>query len=249
MGWASRDDGLLTPGSRWGSDHLLPVARARIPLLGDRQTVDKQNLKPPAGAVMVVLGAKFDGDVHTVGGRIAAEIHRACLDCGIAKNDALVSVSYHDRFARSPLVLKLLIDTVSSTAKLLGVSGNDALDVSIETTPDKPSSYARGQLHSDLQHDAELTALASSYGDRRNLYVKLLVGQPPHKRSLSLRLASGAVIKVDFDQGFGWFNYRGHDRSYEQGQSSTSGALVLDSLAGKVERRHGHDSQMVVWRQ
>lgn len=248
MGWASRDRGLLSPGAEWGARHSFPVARASMSLTGQRKPIDRGLLRPPVGAVMVVLDTKFDCDVQVVSGRIAAEIHRAGRDCGIVQGDSLVSVTYQDRYARSPLILKLLIDTIASTAKLLGVAGEDALNVSVVTAPDKPSSYARSQLNSDLEDDAELEGLAASYGDRRNLEVKVKIGQPPHKRSLSLNYTSGASINVDLDQGFGWLHFGGKDRLYEQGQPSNSGAIVLDRLVGKVERRHGHDSQMVVWR-
>ncbi|WAP70921.1 hypothetical protein [Jiella pelagia] len=182
----------------------------------EARPIDRESFMPASDAVVVKLGKEFEGAAKVLGDRLAAAIQGAIRKCGISEDDGLSRVTYHDRFTRSPLVLKLLIDTIASLAKFCGVQGDDSLGVDIMTAPDKGSLSPRHEIISDIEKDEDLAALAACYGDRRDLDVKLLVGQPAHKCSLRLNLKSEKHVIVDLDQGFGWMHYRGDDRSYDQ---------------------------------
>ncbi|PAQ12106.1 DEAD/DEAH box helicase [Mesorhizobium temperatum] len=241
-GWASRDHAVGLAGPDWGASHNLPIAHAPLAFQPTIKTVDPECLAPASGAAVVVLDQAFDGAIGVLGEKMAKAIRKAAADCGIATRERPVEVIYRDRFARSPIVLRLLLDTVSALAD------GETISVSIETAPDKGSGFSRRHVASDIADDDLLNAFAGAYGDRRNLDVSLAVGQPPHKRSLTLAYESGKRLIVDLDQGFGWQMYDGHDRSFEASAVPHAAAGRVANLAGKLHRRHDHDSQMVVWR-
>lgn len=242
-GWASRDDLISLVGGDWGANHSLPVARAPLDFEPRLSAIAPDRLAPTRGAAVVILDRTFDGAIGTFGEKMAKAIRKAAIDCGVQLKDLPIEVTYRDRFARSPLVLRLLIDAVSALV------GGETTPLAIETAPDKDSGFSRHQVVSDIADDDVLNAFVGAYGDQRNLDVRLVVGQPPHKRSLVLSYASGKKLIVDLDQGFGWLAYDGPDRSFDAGAAPYAAASRIANLAGRLRRRHDHDSQMVVWRQ
>ncbi|MBO9198227.1 DEAD/DEAH box helicase [Rhizobium sp. 16-449-1b] len=238
--WASRDQSILDAGSGWGANHTAPIAHASVDIPTDSRDVSHDDLKPKAGAAVVVLDAKLDGAAEGFGAAMAARMRRAMADIGIDSADQVVAAKYQDRYARSPIVLKLLVDTVAS----LNVDGDLAL--SIVTSSDR-GGYSRTHVASDVQSDDTLLGLARDYGTKRGVATTMAVGQLAHKRSLSLRLRSGSTVNVDLDQGFGWLEYVGGDKMFDPGASTLSNADWLQRLRGRVQRRHAHDSQMVLW--
>lgn len=241
-GWSSRDNLISQASADWGATHSLPVARASLALDPQVSVVGSDRLAPRSGASVVILDRTFDGALAAFGEKMAKAIWKAATDCGVQTSDPLAEITYRDRFARSPIVLRLLIDTIAALTK-----GNNA-PLSIDTAPDKRSDFSRLQVSSDIEGDNTLKALATGLGARRSIKVALSVGQPPHKRSLSLEYASGKRLIVDLDQGFGWLVYDGSDRSFDPGSSPSAMTARIANLAGNVRRRHSHDSQMVVWR-
>ena len=137
--------------------------------------------------------------------------------------------------------MKLLIDTVAS------LNFNGALSLSIVTAADR-GGYSRTHIASDIISDVTLSSLARDYGAQKGLVASLSVDQLAHKRSLSLQMQSGATLIVDLDQGFGWLEYVGKDKFFDPHGSNQGNVDWLKRLIGRVQRRHAHDSQMVVWR-
>lgn len=241
-GWASRDPSVLVAGFGWGANHSAPIAYAPLTIAPVHQEVLHESLKPKAGATVIILDSKLDGPVAGFGAAMAAEMRKALVDCGIGKEDSVIEAKYQDRYARSPIVLKLLIDTVYA------LNSAGAPSLSIHTAPDRPGGYSRTHIGSDIVSDVTLSSLARDYGIQKGLTASLLVGQLAHKRSLSLRMASGTTLIVDLDQGFGWLEYVGGDRFFDANGSTQGNAEWLRKLMGRVQRRHAHDSQMVLWR-
>jgi len=240
-GWGSRDVSVMNIAADWGANHALPIARAQVQLTPDLKLVDHSELKPAAGAAVVVLDVRFDGAIKDFGKRMGKAIRDAASQCGVPVSVPVKQVMYHDRYARSPIVLKLLADTVSS------LSSSTKTPLSIMTAADRAGGFSRHNLTSDIEDDSALWAFAQSYGSCCNLDIDLVVGQPLHKRSLSIHFDSGRDIVVDLDQGFGWLVYEGPDKFFNPDDLSDHSARKVSELSGKVRRRHG-DSQMVVWR-
>lgn len=239
--WGSRDETILRVAVNWGASHVLPLAHAPMTMQPILTVVDHERLKPAAGATVIRLDSKLDGSVQDFGRKMAEAIQGAVTNCGVHSDDVIKSVVYRDRYARSPLVLKLLADTVSHLSKEMRIILN------VQTSPDRAGAFSRNNIDSDVQDDSELWGLATSYGEVKKVDIDLSVGQPPHKRSLVISYASGVEITVDFDQGFGWLKYEGSDRFFDPNRLSDDNARRLLALSGRVRGRHG-DSQMVVWR-
>ncbi|TBB97199.1 DEAD/DEAH box helicase [Rhizobium ruizarguesonis] len=240
--WASRDPSILLASSDWGANHSTPVAHGPLQLSPVYHHVSSTELKPKPGAVVIALDAKLEGQVAEFGKSMAAKIRKALHEMGIGATDHVITASYEDRFARSPIVLKLLIDTVAS------LNSQNMPTLSITTAHDKDSGYSRTHVGSDVRSDRSLVALASNYASTKKTEAKMYIDQPPHKRSLVLKMQSGCSIVVDLDQGFGWLDYVGSDRSLDLDAPLADIAARMANLRGQVKRRHGRDSQMVLWR-
>lgn len=242
QGWASRDRAVLDVGPEWGSAHVRPLARGPVVQIPPVSPLAESRLVPPSHAAVVVLGAKLDGPISQFGARMSAEIRAAARRCGIPAKDGLVTASYQDRYARSPLVLRLLVDTIAALAD------GQPVTLEVETAPDRASGYARAQVGSDIADDTDLARMAESYGEQAGVSVQLRAAEPAHKRSLRLAFRSGGEVIADLDQGFGWLRYDGRDGLIGTGQDCQEATRRLASLSGKLSRRHGHDSQMVIWK-
>jgi hypothetical protein len=240
-GWASRDPSVLVAGPDWGANHAAPIAYAPLTLVPSYREILIEELKPKAGAAVVILDAKLDGPVAGFGASMAAQMRNAMAECGVGTKDLVIEAKYQDRYARSPIVLKLLVDTVAS------LNSAGAPSLSIVTAPDR-GGYSRTHIASDITSDVTLSALARDYGAQKGFMASLSIGQLAHKRSLSLRMQSGATLIVDLDQGFGWLEYLGGDKFFDPNGSTLGSAEWLQRLNGRVQRRHAHDSQMVLWR-
>ncbi|CCF21881.1 conserved protein of unknown function [Pseudorhizobium banfieldiae] len=239
-GWASRDETVLMAGPGWGATHAAPIAHAPVVLSPKYREISLQELKPRSGAAVVVLGSGLEGPIADFGASMARKIRDAMVKCGVATADLVIRANYQDRYARSPLVLKLLVDTVAS------LNSTGAPSLSILTAPDR-SGYSRTHIASDIISDVVLADLARNYAANKGFEAELSVGQLPHKRSLSLHMQSGTTMIVDLDQGFGWLEYNGRERFFDANGSTQRNTEWLRKLMGQVKRRNAYDSQMVLW--
>jgi len=167
--WASRDESILNVGVNWGEDQQYPVAQAPLRLNPSFTEIERDRLKPAAGAVVTALGYKLEGPIQYFGMVMASTIRKAAAECGVIANDLITRIEYSDRYARSPLVLKLLIDTV---AKLNTAA---PITLSIQTAPDRGGNSYRPNVYSDIEADETLVAIGRAYGQRLKLNVSLSV--------------------------------------------------------------------------
>lgn len=243
VGWACRDRAFLAPGPDWALDLTHAIARAPFihePML---KAIGTGDLTPPLASHVEVLGEQIDGSLSGFGQRLAKTMRQAVEATGIAASDQLVKAEYADRFMRAPLNLRLLIDTIS------GLASGKNVALTILTAPDKRPAFSRNRVFSDVADDNLLAGYARAYGAIANLTVDLKIGQPAHKRSLVTYFHSGERRIIDLDQGFGWLELREADTRFDTTKDPDGVAQLLLSLTGELARRHGHDSQMVCWRE
>ena len=233
--WASRDGSLLRPDADWGAVHEHPVARGEDDWSPSIAYVEKDELKPPVGAKVVRLNGNVCGPISTFGKKMAASTHAAMSEVA-APSPTIEKAVYRDRYARAPLVLRLLIDTLATLAP--------SCPLQIETGPDR-GGYSRFLLWSDIEDDEALRAFAKAYGAKHSLAVDLEVGSPPHKRTLELTSSSGEILYIDLDQGFGWVTYHGRDKQFDPNAALQVQVQRVVEATGNVLPRHG-PSQMVV---
>ena len=238
QGWACRDASLLKPSSKWGDEHQAPIVRAGIDLSAlSWSAVDKDRLAPRKGAEVVKLDNRLEVSIESFAAKMAKLIASAIGKPRAALNTAV----YRDRYARSPLVLRLLIDTVSELA------GDQRVTLLIETAPDRKNpNLLRQRIWSDVEDDQKLGKLAETYGETVGLAVSVSVCRPPHKRSLTLIFSDGSRFVIDLDQGFGWLRYKGNDNGFNPTDDVKEQARKLSYCDGRLASRDEHDSQMVV---
>ena len=238
--WASRDGSLLLPSPSWGDDHKAPIVRAGIDLpTTSWSTVEKDRLTPRKGAEVVKLDGRVEGSIDG----FAAKMKKLIIDAvgKLPAKGLLSEAIYRDRYARSPLVLRLLIDTVAE------LSGDHRSALTIETAQDRKSPvHMRRRIWSDVEDDDRLAQLVRSYGETVDVSATVKVGQPPHKRSLELAYTDGPRIIIDLDQGFGWLTYKGNDNSFDPDADPKEQARKLGYCDGRVANRDAYDSQMVI---
>ncbi|MCB1512036.1 MAG: DUF1998 domain-containing protein, partial [Hyphomicrobiaceae bacterium] len=241
--WASRDPSLADASPEWGGIHVAPVVRGEPKVdLTAVTVVDHERLTPKPGAQVIPLGASIDGAIDEFGGRVADAIFRTIKKITNRREGDLIAATYRDRYARSPLVLRLLMDTIEALTKRTKVR------LKIETAHDRKNSrYSRQLIWSDVEADEALAALVAAYGERKGIDASIEIGHPPHKRTLSLIYSDNTVVQVDLDQGFGWLVYKGGDNGFDPREAPEIQAKRLDLADGKVVRRDEYDSQMVVW--
>lgn len=240
--WAARDRSMLQPDTFWGADRQYPIAFGTPPDLQEPRPIADDALKPSPDAVVTKLGSELQGTIGAFGPAMASLIRADMTTLGLPAEEPVLAAHYEDCYARSPIVLRLLLDTIAR------LNSGNAPELTIQT---RAAGFDRGgyrdQVWHDLVDDRALAVLAREYGRSCNVTTSLTIGAPPHKRSLVLEMAARR-IRVDLDQGFGWLQYRGRDSQFDQDDSHENQVRALLDKSGRVEMRR-HASQMVVHEQ
>jgi hypothetical protein len=211
--FASRDDGVCASSASWGQPFEAPIVRFEGPASWRGALVSIDRLREPAGAALRHIASDLDGSITRFGERAAAVIRTLLGTAGIADGDALTTMSYEDRYLRSPVALRLCLDTLAS----LVTDGAPAVPLTIRTFALEPTARPRQWLDSDWQQEDDRSAVAAAYAKFRGLKLEWRLGHPAHGRRLMLTFASGRTAEVFFDQGFGaWRNDRGSNFDFSR---------------------------------
>lgn len=240
--WATRDARALVPDD-WGEGDT-PVVVAALPSLPtpDDAAVDKDALVPDPGAQVIEIGGtdtSMNAAIADFGERLGARIQGKLSAAGHNRDAVWQEAVYSDRYMRSPLVLRLLLDTL---AALMGHSGQVRIATSVV-----PSQYGipRAPFH-DVGNAEEMRGLAAAYGAGLGLTVTLENRHPHdlgHARRLDLSGEDGTRAGALFDQGFGWLDYdperRARIRLDWRGDDAAR-AASLGAINGRLKARASH---------
>ncbi|MBR0694306.1 hypothetical protein [Bradyrhizobium lablabi] len=75
--------------------------------------IDLDTLLPSPEAQLVQIGSELDCDLVSFGARASKIIIQLLTSCGSWPRSGIVQASYQDSYVSSPLVARLLIDTMS----------------------------------------------------------------------------------------------------------------------------------------
>src|SRR5690606_2692392 len=106
-----------------------------------------------------------DGDMATFGTRAADVILRLLVDCGTTLVGRTISATYRDPFVSSPLVARLMLDTVG---QLIGRSGAAKGKLVVETRMPQ-GDMSRGnpwQIGHDWRHATDQQLVIELLGKR-----------------------------------------------------------------------------------
>jgi hypothetical protein len=207
--FASRDEGACAGDQNWGEPETAPIVRfeARTPSWsGKRVSLDR--LRESPGAALCNITDQLDGSISSFGDRASTAICGLLQQVGIAPDDRVAAMIYEDRYLKSPLSLRLCLDTLG---RLRGPgAGADLVRLTVRTFALDPSARAGQFLDGDWRKEDDRSVVAAALAKSRGLALDWRLGHPPHGRRLELQFASGAAAEVLLDQGFGaWRGDRG----------------------------------------
>lgn len=199
--WATRGVGATTPSASWGHPDVHPIAVGGATVSADSQSVGLERLVPPKGAQYREITDELDGRVQEFGGAAASVLSDLLRRRGVPVGVKLRAVTYQDPYVTSPLVARLLVDTLQCISK-----SQDKVTVVIETTA-AGSRYRDTGNPFDISHDWRDQRVqkdtVEAYASLRGLDLKLLHRSVPHGRFLRLTFTDGTVRQIVLDQGFG----------------------------------------------
>jgi hypothetical protein len=235
--WASREAHPSLPGPAWGQPVEHPVARGRTSIVGQFAPIDLATFLPPPGAQLIEIGAELDGDLATFGARAARLIVGLLVKCGGWPKAPIVEASYRDAYVCSPLVARLLIDTMKQMFLRSDATGAALI---VETRPPHVSDV-RGQpwqIGHDWRDPEDQKAVMELLGNLAGIRLTVRYAEVPHGRYLDIRFADNSTCTVVLDQGFGaWAPPRNVSVRYDFGADVTAQAKRLASINVVLERR------------
>lgn len=235
--WVSCETAARVAGSSWGQPDLLPLARGQTSAPTTTEPVDLDFMLPRSGAAYRAIAQEFDADLATFGARAGELIYQLVAECGVSLAGKRVTGLYQDPFVTSPLVARLLLDTVVHLQKK---SGGTPWPLIVETRPPRYDAARSGpwQVVHDWNDEQDQRAVIEALGRLRSMDVSLRHAEVPHGRYLRLDFSDGALVTIVLDQGFGaWAPKRGLTIKHDFGAVPADQAKRLATLNVVLERR------------
>lgn len=198
--WVSRDAGAARAGPAWGEGHLAPIVRIAAPPPRLTPAIDPASLLPASGTRYLEIGDGLNGPLAAFGTRLAALLLPSIKAAG--GTGRLARIAYNDRYLQSPLVARLLAETLAALRDALG-DPDAALPVRIVTNPLRPNERQPFAPDHDWQFAQDRDAVLLGLVDAAGMGAELMDGGADHGRVLTLTFAGGNTVRLVLDQGFG----------------------------------------------
>jgi DEAD/DEAH box helicase domain-containing protein len=214
--WAVRSLEAAIPGEQWGKTDLCVFERTGELQVRSGKQLSLADIRPPAPE------PERGGDYHYIGitGQLRVPVDqfgRHFWNLAFAKipalrrrleSQALTCIEYTDRYLKTPLTVRLLLETFAYLRKEFPTSFSDATEVRVNTCATDPDArgYPR-EFHHDWRDPADrrqtITVAATTLGlavdfhelDRRRL---------PHHRGYTLSFSESGDWRMRLDEGFGF---------------------------------------------
>lgn len=243
--WAVSDASMLVPGEDWGkpandayslrvdADQTLPSAAGDVvALAGLRSAL-------PGTFVAVTVGTQLNGPVSSFGARLLGQIRaQAPLLMNQLNGGAVLrAVQYSDRYLRSPLSVRLLVETLRQLASYPG-GLNKNTTVTVRSTHDDHGGSYQGLTGNwptkELQRQVtELALVDVAHG---SIQVEIaLKNSLPHHRFLRLDWSDGRHAEIRLDQGLSGMQTAGRAAPFDTGRSPARQAKDLLGLSVNLE--------------
>lgn len=199
--------------------------------------VDLDSLLPVPSAQLIQIGSELDCDLATFGARASKIIIELLTKCGSWPKAGIGRLVYRDPYVTSPLIARLLIDTIM---QIVSKSGSIKANLIIETRPPR-SNGLRGepwQVWHDWRAADDQKTVIELFGKQRGLHVSLLQSDVPHGRYLNFEFANGAAATLVLDQGFGaWAPPRQANVRYDFSADAALQIRQLTTMSAILQRR------------
>lgn len=244
--WASRDAAVALPGQSWGRPETSPIARGPSCLTMTTSPIDLDSLLPPPGAEFLEIGTEFDVSLSKFGETVAKRLVEALKKCGAWPRGGIAALSYRDPYVTSPLVSRLLIDTV---AHIVSRSASPDASIAIHTLQPRinQKGFGPSKLWEDWENAQDQKAVVEQLGQQKGLALSLTHGEVPHGRFMDITFKDGSNAMIVLDQGFGaWGIPRGRMVRYDFAPAPQAQARWLASFDIALQRRGAGRSYIVV---
>ena len=200
------------------------------------QSLDTSSWQSDTQAARIVeVTAELDGPVNTLSKRLATLIDTKMPELAqLLATDQAVTISYSDRYLKSPWSLMLFTGFV----KLF--EGAELKTISVETL-----SVGGGQPSSSMSHDWQRAEdqkaimaewLAEQLGIEPQISLERNSRDILHGRSLSVTWRSGRVSQILLDQGMGYWRPRMPYRDELDFDFQASASRQLEDIGEKYSR-------------
>lgn len=197
------------PGADWLQGHadVVWATSKLMPAISGNSIDCSDWSQPPQGARIVEVTSQLDGPVNTLKKRIAALIDDQMPElASLLANDQAVSVSYSDRYLKSPWSLMLL-------SRFLELFRNDQLQsLAVQTLAPSGSQPSYLLSHDWMRVDDQEAILELWLKSQFDIAPNINVMNSPrdllHCRVITVNWMSGKISKILLDQGMGYWRGR-----------------------------------------
>lgn len=215
IAWASNNLSLNVPGESWDSyaeDSL--IVKGEPPRLQAVQELDDEDLFPQSSDV-IEISNQINGDIMHFAERFWSFLKQespALINEIFSKK--IMKVQYQDRYVKSPLTVKLLVNTIHY---LKEKRKGDNFAIEVWGTKYTEKLTPRNYFHNFVSHEQRDACLEKYFAElgMTNLTI-ISQGTLDHFRKMMITLESGKQIVIQFDQGFGfWLGHKkNHDNAF-----------------------------------
>ncbi len=239
----SNMNNVAVPGSDWLQGHtdVVWASSKLMPAVMGNSIDSAAWHQPPQGARIVEISSQLDGPVNTLTNRLKAMIDAQMPElAALIRNDRAISVSYSDRYLKSPLSVMFLTG-------FLELFQNDELQsLSIQTLAPSGNQPSYLLSHDWMRRDDQVTILRLWLMEQFDIEPDITVMNNPrdllHSRVITTRWASGSTSKILLDQGMGYWRgrmpYRDH-MNFDFNASPHDQKELLCDRYGYVQMQQG----------
>ena len=199
----------MIPSAQWlgGNGNAVWVSTQKLPALKGR-TIDTSGWsRQEQDARVIQVTNELSGPVRELGKRLQTLIGQQAPEVAeLLANDRVISLSYSDRYLKSPWSLMLL-------SGFLDIFKNSELkSLSIQTlaasSGQTSSLISHDWLHAADQESVLSLWLGSQFSLQPTINIKEHTRDLQHSREISVVWASGKRCKIFLDQGMGYWRGR-----------------------------------------
>lgn len=202
--WAGFEQSAQTPGEVWGQTGKAPLVRGALrPFTDQCESVllDSVLQQRPETCQVVLVERQLDGVANRFGARFWDLLTQRCTWLATMLREPQLTVTYSDRYLKSPLTGRLLQEVLRTLTQKTSVA---SVSVSCEAMIEE-STRGNDVLFRDWCGCQQQVAVLSHLLLPFSASVRAVErSQMPHDRFLLLEWPSTAAVRITLDQGLGF---------------------------------------------
>ncbi len=203
--WLTRDLAAALIGEGWGVGQEHPVVSGTLPELPVLKSIPNESLLPKATTAVLIIDRDKGRALRTFGDWFSGQLETELKPLGLWHPGEVASISYSDRYLRSPLSVLLAIRAAAGIRDALSGKGSD-LPLNIDSAPLNSYNHRSPQF---IDHDwlraSDRLDVVKLLAEGMGFGLTLQFNGTEHARQLKIAYRSGQVASLLLDQGFGYW--------------------------------------------